>query len=197
MSVAERAIVLPTPPLPLTPALTEGPYYPPRKPDDRDADLTVVDGADGPAAGQVLDVRGLLVHTDGSPIADATVEIWQVDNQGIYLHPNDPRTRQRDVNFQSYGESVTTADGSWRFRTIFPALYEGRPRHIHLKVRVGGKAVLTSQFFFTGDDRLASDGIARAVGADALARITLEPTATTDATGRAILTADEVLVVNA
>ncbi len=147
-------------PLTLTPSQTEGPYYPPTKPADRDSDLTVVKGGSGTAGGDVLVITGTLLRKDGTPVAGATVEIWQVDKNGIYLHPQQPEA-QRDKAFQSYGESVTDAAGAWSFRTIEPPAYEGRPKHIHVRVRIDGKDVLTSQIYFEGDPLLANDGVSR------------------------------------
>lgn len=91
--------------------------------------------------GQVLDVNGV-------PIPDAAVEIWQTDASGVYDHPNDPTTANRDLTFQFYGTSMTDADGWYVFRTILPGEYEPRPRHIHFKVKQQGVTVLTSQFYF-------------------------------------------------
>ena len=93
------------------------------------------------------------------PVAGAIIEIWQTDNNGIYLHPNDRGRARRDVNFQSYGEAVTAHDGSYHFRTIVPGRYEPRPRHIHVKVRLNGQEQLTTQFYFDNDPTLASDSI--------------------------------------
>lgn len=134
-----------------TPSQQEGPYYPVSKPSDRDSDLTKVDGEPGFAGGQVLDIRGLLVDTMGDPIEGATIEIWQTDENGIYLHPADPAVDDRDTAFQGYGESTTKADGSWGFRTVNPGYYEPRPRHIHLKILVDGVVVLVSQVYFSDD----------------------------------------------
>ncbi len=140
-----------------TPSQQEGPYYPVIKPDDRDSDLTVVAGAAGAPRGEVLLLDGVLLTTVGEPVAGAVIEIWQTDHQGIYLHPDDPRGADRDENFQSYGESVTDTAGTWSFRTIDPGYYEPRPRHIHLKVRLNGSVVLTTQIYFSGDGRLSSE----------------------------------------
>lgn len=156
-----------------TPFLTEGPYYPLDKPADRDNNL--VEGATGFASGQALAIDGLLLWEDGSPVEGAVVEIWQTDNQGIYLHPNDRDLVLRDQNFQSYGESITDAAGRWDFLTIVPGVYEGRPRHIHLKVRIGGEEKLTSQFVFAGDPQLANDGVLRGLTQAELDAITLDP----------------------
>jgi len=168
-----------------TPAQQEGPYYPVDKLTDRDNDLTVVAGSNDAADGAVLLLDGLLVTTDGDPIEGAVVEIWQTDDEGVYLHPNDPKTELRDREFQFYGEAVTAVDGSWSFRTIMPGEYEPRPRHIHTKVVIDGEVVLTSQIYFSTDD----SGEDRRLIADVA-------TATDDA-GEPILTATYVIALSA
>lgn len=152
-----------------TPAQTEGPYYPVTKPSDRDSDLVAVQGASGAPAGDVLEFGGTLYDAGGMPVAGAVIEIWQTDNNGIYLHPNDRRTARRDANFQFYGESVTASDGAYRFRTIIPGSYGSRPRHIHVKIKLDGRTLLTTQLYFAGDPRQASDSIfARVADSQAL-----------------------------
>jgi protocatechuate 3,4-dioxygenase beta subunit len=143
----------------VTPAQTEGPYYPVTKPADRDSDLVVVQGASGLAGGEVVELGGTLFDASGMPVAGAVVEIWQTDHNGVYAHPNDPRTSQRDTNFQFYGESITAEDGAYRFRTIIPGNYGNRAQHIHVKVKLNGRALLTTQFYFADDPRTASDSI--------------------------------------
>ncbi|MCB0170337.1 MAG: hypothetical protein KDJ97_07275 [Anaerolineae bacterium] len=142
-----------------TPAQTEGPYYPVDKLADQDNELTVLAGATGSPAGQIIEFTGKVYDAVGMPIEGLTVEIWQTDNNGVYLHPNDRGTEQRDRNFQFYGESVTAVDGSYSFRTILPGHYEPRPRHIHVKVKQGGQELLTTQIYFDGDPSLAADGV--------------------------------------
>ena len=142
-----------------TPAQTEGPYYPVTKPADRDSDLVTVQGASGVPAGDVVELGGILFDAGGMPVAGAVIEIWQTDSNGIYAHPNDRRTARRDANFQFYGESVTAEDGTYRFRTILPGRYAPRPRHIHVKIKLNGRTLLTPQFYFAADPRKASDAI--------------------------------------
>jgi protocatechuate 3,4-dioxygenase beta subunit len=142
----------PAAPLVLTPSQGEGPYYPLQLPADRDTDLTVVKGAEAPAVGEALRLEGLLLTIDGTPVEGATVEIWQTDANGVYLHPGDPDFALRDPGFQGYGEAVTDAEGAWAFRTILPEVYGSRPRHIHAKVRLGDETVLTTQVYFSGGD---------------------------------------------
>ena len=142
-----------------TPPQTEGPYYPVAKLSDRDNDLTVLEGAAGSVAGQIVEFGGTVYDASGIPVEGVTIEIWQTDGNGIYLHPGDPQTEQRDRNFQFYGEAITSADGSYSFRTILPGQYEPRPRHIHAKVKAGQQELLTTQIYFDGDPSLEADGI--------------------------------------
>jgi hypothetical protein len=86
------------------------------------------------------------------------VEIWQVDANGIYDHPGDANSASRDAGFQSYGVALTDGNGLFAFRTIVPARYEPRPRHIHFKVKKDGAEVLTSQFYFSGEVDAAQVG---------------------------------------
>ena len=136
----------------LTPRQQEGPFYPLVKLADRDNDLTVVSGSSEHATGDVVLLSGHVLASDGRPIVGAIVEIWQTDDSGAYLHPNDPATVDRDMNFQFYGESVTDEGGGYAFRTILPGQYEPRPRHIHFKVKFGGAELITSQLYFEGHE---------------------------------------------
>ncbi|MET3639659.1 protocatechuate dioxygenase [Rhodococcus hoagii] len=53
------------------------------------------------------------------------------------------------------GAQTTDANGIARFTTIFPGWYTGRTVHIHLKVHIDKKTVLTTQLYF--DDALNDD----------------------------------------
>ena len=56
--------------------------------------LTELVGSTGTPAGEVVIFGGNIYDLNGLPVAGAVVEIWQTDNSGIYLHPNDPNTAQ-------------------------------------------------------------------------------------------------------
>ncbi len=139
-----------TTPRDLTPSQQEGPYYPTEKLADQDSDLTVVGSLGQPARGDLLLLSGKVLGANGKGLLGAIVEIWQTDASGVYMHPNDPETSNRDMNFQFYGESETAEDGSYAFRTVLPGQYEPRPRHIHFKVKLNGAELLTSQLYFVG-----------------------------------------------
>lgn len=177
-----------------TPSQTEGPYYPVNKPADRDNDLVELEGAAGLPQGDILEFGGTLYDGAGMPVAGAIIEIWQTDNNGIYLHPHDPQTSRRDRNFQAYGEAMTAEDGRYRFRTIVPGPYEPRPRHIHVKVKRNTQELLTTQFYFDNDAALASNSIfARAQG-DQLALL-MAVTPGTDSSGNPILRGERDIIL--
>jgi len=101
------------------------------------------------ATGETLVLYGHVLDANGAPMSGYAVEIWQVDADGIYDHPGDSNTAKRDMGFQFYGTSITDENGSFAFRTLVPARYEPRPKHIHFKVKKDGQTLLTSQFYFS------------------------------------------------
>jgi len=133
-----------------TPRLTEGPFYPNRLPLDTDNDLLIVNNAITPAVGEVTHLSGRVLSAAGEPLRGAVVEIWQVDNRGVYLHTADSGRRQRDTNFQGFGRCAVNRAGEYRFRTIKPVPYTGRTPHIHVKVKKGNRELLTTQIFVNG-----------------------------------------------
>ena len=177
-----------------TPSQTEGPFYPVQMPDDRDSDLFVVDGTEGRAAGEILIFEGTLYDGAGMPVPGAVVEIWQTDDNGIYMHPGDSSSSRRDVNFQSYGESETGPDGRYSFRTIMPGDYNPRPRHIHVKVRMDGRELLTTQFNFSNDPNAGSDRIFTRAGEEVSALI-MEIEEGLDSEGNSVLMGSRDIVL--
>lgn len=145
-------------PLRLTPAQTEGPFYPVDLPQDSDFDL-LRHGALAYGQGQPAWLDGRVVDVAGQPVAAAVVEIWQCDAQGRYRHPRDGD--RADPAFQSFGRVGVAADGAFRFRTIRPVVYDGRTPHIHVKVRLGRSTLLTTQLYVDGDPGNARDGLWR------------------------------------
>src|SRR5438477_8432274 len=69
-----------------TPPQTEGPFYPDKLPLDTDNDLLIVNDSITPAVGKITHLSGKILDMGGRPIKNALVEIWQVDNNGAYLH---------------------------------------------------------------------------------------------------------------
>lgn len=146
-----------------TPAQTEGPFYPNKLPLDTDNDLLIINNSITPAVGTVTHLYGKVTDTRGNPLRNAVVEIWQVDNNGAYLHSGTSNKDKRDGNFQGFGRFVTGLSGEYYFRTIKPVPYPGRTPHIHVKVRKGGNTLLTTQCYIKGEERNARDGIYRSI----------------------------------
>lgn len=142
--------------------MTEGPFYPDKLPLDTDNDLIILSNSTNPAVGEITHLSGRVLDAGGSPMKDVTIEIWQCDAKGVYLNSRDsvPNADQRDKNFQGFGRFNTSSTGEYRFRTIKPVPYNGRPApHIHYKVKKAGRTLLTSQIFIAGYPNNARDGV--------------------------------------
>ncbi len=118
--------------------------------------------------GQPILLQGQLLNTGGAPITDAVIELWQADINGHYDHPNDATEAELLPDFQYFGTTTTDADGYYAFLTVKPAQYEVRPPHLHYKVKLDGKTVLTSQWYFEEDRANAESDSAFADGDDTL-----------------------------
>ena len=146
-----------------TPAQTEGPFYPVALPADADADL-LRNGSLQYAQGEPAWVEGSVSDLDGRPLAGAQVEIWQCDHDGHYHHPGDGG--RADPKFQGFGRMTVASDGRYRFRTIRPVPYTGRAPHIHVKVKLQRRELLTTQLYVEGEPRNERDFLWRQLGAD-------------------------------
>jgi protocatechuate 3,4-dioxygenase, beta subunit len=143
-----------------TPAQTEGPFYPDHLPLDTDNDLLIVNAGITPAVGTVAYVSGRVLDANGNPLRNATVEIWQCDNHGAYIHSGSDNAAKRDKHFQGFGRFLTGVTGEYLFRTIKPVSYPGRTPHIHFKIKHGGKDVLTTQLYVAGEkEKNEADGL--------------------------------------
>lgn len=146
-----------------TPAQTEGPFYPVAEPADADADL-LRNSRLAYAQGQPAWVDGVVTDLDGKPVGGAQVEIWQCDHAGRYHHPGDGG--RADAAFQGFGRATVGSDGRYRFRTIKPVPYSGRTPHIHVKVKLARRELLTTQLYVEGDANNERDFLWRRLGAD-------------------------------
>jgi protocatechuate 3,4-dioxygenase beta subunit len=125
-----------------TPELTEGPYFTPNSPLRR----TILSAG---AAGTRLALTGRVLTTAGKPVAKALVDFWQANGAGAY----------DNAGYRFRGHQFTDARGRYSLLTVVPGIYPGRTKHIHVKVQAPRKAVLTTQLFFPGVARNASDNI--------------------------------------
>jgi protocatechuate 3,4-dioxygenase beta subunit len=153
-----------------TPAQTEGPFYPVALPRDSDYDL-LRNGSASYRRGQPAWVEGSVSDLAGKPLAGAQVENWQCDEAGHSHHPGDGG--RADPAFQGFGRVTVGADGSYRFRTIRPVAYSGRTPHIHVKVKLGGRELLTTQLYVEGDPHNERDFLWRRLPAPERAAVTV------------------------
>lgn len=127
-----------------TPAQTEGPFYSPRTPMKANFRQD--------ANGSPIVLEGQVLAPDCRPLAGAWLDFWHADAEGRY----------DNAGFRLRGHQVADAQGRYKLETILPALYPGRARHIHVKVRAkeGGR-ILTTQTYFPDDPGNTRDGLYR------------------------------------
>lgn len=145
-----------------TPDETEGPFYPAKDQNDKDADLTQIEGHTGVAHGQHIIVSGQVRDIGGHPVANVVLDIWQADANGRYRHPRDPNKAKLDENFQGWAVIQTGDKGFFRFKTVMPGAYPAsgnwiRPPHIHLKISKPGYRALTTQMYFPDEKHNKTD----------------------------------------
>ncbi len=174
-----------------TPVDAEGPFYPTAWTGDVDNDLIVVNGKRYEAGASLL-LLGRVVDVGGNPIDRARVEIWQVDATGRYRHPNDDGDGPVKRGFQGFGRATSDSTGAYRFRTIKPVNYGGRPAHIHFRVDAKGYRALTTQMYFAGEneERSGFGGFSRE-----RARLTVKTETPQDASAGAQLVANFDIVL--
>jgi protocatechuate 3,4-dioxygenase beta subunit len=149
----------------------EGPLYRPDPP-WREAPVKLYEDYEGIEEGEVLFLRGRVTSSDGTPLPDAVLDIWQTGPSGGYDIWDE---RQPDYNFR--GRFGVAESGAYEFQTMIPKPYpvptEGpvgwyldavgqhawRPAHIHFKVSADGHQPLVTMVFFAGDPYLENDTI--------------------------------------
>ena len=140
-----------------TPWQGEGPFYPDRIPGDTDNDLVKNGDTSVEAGGKILILNGILVNLDSQPVKGVSVEIWQTDKNGVYLHSGSFSRDNMDKQFQGFGRTKTDRNGRFFFRTIVPTEYPGRTPHIHMKFWKEGKNILTTQLYIHDHPRNKKD----------------------------------------
>lgn len=141
----------------------EGPFYPDKLPLDTDNDLLILNDRITPAIGAITHLTGRIVDSQGNPLRNAVIEIWQVDNNGAYIHSRTNNSEKRDGNFQGFGRFLTGSTGEYYFRTIKPVPYPGRTPHIHVKVKKAERELLTTQCYVRGEPRNERDNLLQGI----------------------------------
>jgi len=164
-STALRAPKRPLVPLPQNLTEVTGPLLGHERVTAADADLTTRHG--GEALGERIIVYGRVLDSDGRPVPDTLIEIWQANSAGRYKHRVDDHPAPLDPNFDGAGRCLTDSLGRYRFVTIKPGPYPWgnhrnawRPAHIHFSLF--GRAFtqrLVTQMYFPGDPLFPFDPI--------------------------------------
>jgi protocatechuate 3,4-dioxygenase beta subunit len=130
--------------LELTPEETAGPFFRPRSPLKSDFRESGVKGVPIRLSGFVLDRRG-------RPISGALLDFWHADADGEYDFQG----------FRCRGHQFSDASGRYALETIIPGLYPGRTRHYHVRLQAANGPILSTQLYFPGEARNASDSLFR------------------------------------
>lgn len=122
------------------------------------------------APGEPLFVHGRVTALDGTPVAGATIDVWQSDEDGFY----DVQIAGLD-HHRARAVLHSDGQGSFRFRSILPVAYpiptDGpvgrmlvatgrhpwRPAHVHFMIQAPGHETLITHVFRAGDPYLDSD----------------------------------------
>jgi hydroxyquinol 1,2-dioxygenase len=123
------------------------------------------------APGEPLFVTGRVLSAEGEPLAQAMVDVWQADAEGLY------DVQRSELQNQRRARALLEVDknGYFSFWTVLPEAYpvptDGpvgqmllntgrhpwRPAHIHFMVKADGYQPLVTHIFREGDRYLDSD----------------------------------------
>lgn len=143
-----------------------GPFFVPGAPEvPLGGDIT------GGAKGMPCHVAGTIRGTNGTPVPNARIEVWEADADGFY-DVQYPGSRMAGRGWLRSG-----ADGEYRFWSVHPAPYpipaDGpvgelltaagrgpmRPAHLHFKVGAPGYRTLITHIFVAGGPYLDRDAV--------------------------------------
>jgi protocatechuate 3,4-dioxygenase beta subunit len=128
----------------LTAQEEDGPFY--FDPKLQRADIT--EGKTGVPLGLLLQV----VEAHGcAPLKGARIDVWHADAIGYYSgYPGQGDAHDVSTSDQHFlrGTQLTNDEGQASFTTIYPGWYRGRTAHIHCKVFLDDRSVLTTQLYF-------------------------------------------------
>ena len=125
----------------LTPEAAQGPFY-------FDPSLVRTDITEGkPGAPLALTLQVVEAENCAS-LKAARVDVWHSDGLGVYSGYARQATGSTEGETFLRGTQFTDAVGAVRFTTIYPGWYLGRTPHIHFKVILDDKDLVTGQLYF-------------------------------------------------
>lgn len=83
-------------------------------------------------------IRGTVSGLGCEPMADAKLDFWHANELGHY----------DNEGYKMRGHIFTDDCGNYFLDTVVPGIYEGRTRHVHVKVTAPNGVVLTTQLFY-------------------------------------------------
>jgi protocatechuate 3,4-dioxygenase beta subunit len=128
--------------LELTPEETAGPFFKPNSPAKSNF-------RDPGGTGTPVKLTGFVLDRKGKPIPGALLDFWHSDANGQY-----------DLNgFRCRGHQFSDSGGRYILETIVPGLYPGRTRHYHARLQAAHGPILSTQLYFPGEPRNATDSL--------------------------------------
>ncbi|WP_349960601.1 intradiol ring-cleavage dioxygenase [Rhizobium sp. ZPR3] len=123
--------------------------------------------------GEDMVISGRILDTDGRPIENAVLDVWQANDEGFY----DVQQKGIQPDFNLRGVFRTGKDGHYWFRAVKPKYYpipdDGpvgqllgalsrhpyRPAHLHYIIKADGFETLTTHIFDPDDPYIRSDAV--------------------------------------
>ncbi|SCB19619.1 intradiol ring-cleavage dioxygenase [Rhizobium hainanense] len=123
--------------------------------------------------GEDMVIGGRILDTEGRPIENAVLDVWQANDEGFY----DVQQKGIQPDFNLRGVFRTGKDGQYWFRAVKPKYYpipdDGpvgklldalgrhpyRPAHLHYIIKADGFETLTTHIFDPDDPYIHSDAV--------------------------------------
>lgn len=123
--------------------------------------------------GEDMVISGRILDTDGKPVENAVLDVWQANDEGFY----DVQQKGIQPDFNLRGIFRTSKDGHYWFRAVKPKYYpipdDGpvgqllaalgrhpyRPAHLHYIIKANGFETLTTHIFDPDDPYIHSDAV--------------------------------------
>lgn len=151
-----------------TPNTILGPFYIPDAPHYENGANICLDGK-----GEPLVVTGRVLNTQGEPLPNASIEVWQTNNDGFY----DVQQKGIQPDFNLRGIFTTDSEGRYSFRSVKPRHYPipsdgpvgkllgrlgrhpNRAAHLHFIVAASGYESIITHIFTPDCQYLGEDAV--------------------------------------
>lgn len=123
------------------------------------------------ASGQRLILMGQLRDKHCMPIANATIELWQVDPYGKWILATPADIATPNPAFAGAGRTYTDSDGRFSFITAFPGTIKDRAPHLNLRVDAASFPSFSTVLYFANDNRNPTDEVLKKISKEARDRV--------------------------